>query len=106
MGGTRILTRFSGSQRLGGVLGCCEGRGDCEGFRSTVRGFPALQYLLSGHWEQYPESPHSYVPRSDGQLCHRWQPERCASLIDGKHSTTTKKNARVRDIKASGHPNL
>ncbi len=65
---------------------CCS----CDGLGCRFR-----QYSLSGHPEQYPRSPQTYVPRSEGQECQRWQPERWARVGDTR--------SRVRS-NASHHP--
>lgn len=39
----------------------------------ALRGLPARQYRLSGHWSHRPLSPQTYLPVSDGQLWSPWQ---------------------------------
>src|SRR5262245_48456576 len=55
------------------VLGHRAGGAEVGVDGDAVRGLPARQYRLSGHWSHRPLSPQTYLPVSDGQLWSPWQ---------------------------------
>src|SRR5215207_4495841 len=62
----------------------------------ALRGLPARQYRLSGHWSHRPLSPQTYLPVSDGQLWSPWQGSWCACAPRMKPVSTTRKSALMR----------
>src|SRR5215217_4740214 len=59
----------------------------------ALRGLPARQYSLSGHWSHRPLSPQTYLPVSDEQLWSPWQGSWCAYAPRMKPASTTRKSA-------------